>query len=182
MRTLGLHLHAAFHESDTRIYRYVQGSIWALILVAIAILVLEALVPEDSPVHEVILAVDPVILWFFIVEICLRVLSYRPPAVAVFKRPPMGTVRTHITSRLAYLFRPLMLVDILAVLAVFPELRGLRALRLLRLLRTTRIFRYRNPFAIVIRSFEENGLLFTLAFSVLASRRYSVESASIWSR
>jgi voltage-gated potassium channel len=60
-----------------------------------------------------------------------------------------------------------MLVDILAVLALFPELRGLRALRLLRLLRTTRVFRYRNPFAIVIQALEENGLLFVFAFSVL---------------
>ena len=61
----------------------------------------------------------------------------------------------------------MMLVDILAVLALFPELRGLRALRLLRLLRTTRVFRYRNPFAIVLQAFEENGLLFAFAFSVL---------------
>ena len=53
------------------------------------------------------------------------------------------------------------------VLALFPELRGLRALRLLRLLRSSRIFRYRNPFAIVLQSFEENGLLFTLTFSGL---------------
>ncbi len=57
-----------------------------------------------------------------------------------------------------------MLVDIVAVLALFPELRGLRVLRLLR---TTRIFRYRNPFAIVMQTLEENGLLFGFAFSVL---------------
>ena len=44
------------------------------------------------------------------------------------------------------------------MLALFPELRGLRALRLLRLPRTSRIFRYRNPFAIVLQAFEENGL------------------------
>ena len=56
---------------------------------------------------------------------------------------------------------------LLAVLALFPELRGLRALRLLRLLRTSRVFRYRNPFAIVLRALEENGLLFAFAFSVL---------------
>jgi len=55
----------------------------------------------------------------------------------------------------------------LAVLALFPELRGLRVLRLLRLLRTSRVFRYRNPFAIVLQALEENGLLFTFAFSVL---------------
>ena len=62
-----------------------------------------------------------------------------------------------------------MLVDVLAVLALFPELRGLRALRLLRLLRTSRVFRYRNPFAIVLQAFEEHSLLFGLAFSGLAA-------------
>jgi voltage-gated potassium channel Kch len=61
----------------------------------------------------------------------------------------------------------MILIDILAVLALFPELRGLRALRLLRLLRTSRVFRYRNPFAIVLQTLEENGLLFAFAFSVL---------------
>ena len=36
----------------------------------------------------------------------------------------------------------------------------------LRLLRTSRVFRYRNPFAIVMQALEENGLLFMFAFSV----------------
>jgi len=72
-----------------------------------------------------------------------------------------------VLARLGYAIRPLNLVDILAVLALFPGLRGLRALRLLRLLRTSRVFRYRNPFAIVLQALEENGLLFALAFSVL---------------
>ena len=35
------------------------------------------------------------------------------------------------------------------------------------MLRTSRVFRYRNPFAIVLQALEENGLLFTFAFSVL---------------
>jgi voltage-gated potassium channel len=70
-------------------------------------------------------------------------------------------------ARLSFVLRPMMLIDIVAVLALFPELRGLRVLRLLRLLRTSRVFRYRNPFAIVIQALEENGLLFGFAFSVL---------------
>ena len=96
-----------------------------------------------------------------------RVLSFRPPALEVFERTPIGRLPTHVRARIAFMLRPMILVDILAVLAVFPELRGLRALRLLRLLRTSRVFRYRNPFAIVFQTLEENGLLFALAFSVL---------------
>ena len=162
-------LRAAFHEPDTRAYRYVQGTVWALILTSILLLVVEALLPAGSPAGRVVQAVDRVLLSIFAVEILLRVGSYRPPALDVFRRPPMGRLRTHLVGRLQYLLRPIMLVDILAVLALFPELRGLRALRLLRLLRSNRLFRYRNPFAIVLQAFEENGVLFILAFGVLGA-------------
>ena len=169
MRALASLLHAAFHEPDTRRYQYVQGTVWALILTSILLLVVEALLPPGSPAGQVVQAVDRVLLSIFAVEILLRVGSFRPPALYVFRRPPMGRLRTHLLGRLQYLLRPIMLVDILAVLALFPELRGLRALRLLRLLRSNRLFRYRNPFAIVLQAFEENGVLFVLAFGVLGT-------------
>ncbi len=149
------------------VYRYVQGFVWALILLSILLLVLEALLPEDGMLNPIVRWADRILLTIFAVEILLRVVTFRPAAVEIYRRPPLGRLRTHLLGRLAFLLRPIMLVDILAVLALFPELRGLRALRLLRLLRTTRVFRYRNPFAIVLQAFEENGLLFALAFSVL---------------
>jgi len=161
-------LHAAFHKPETPIYRYVQGSIWALILLSILLLVVEWLLPEGSPADAMVHWADRVLLAIFAVEILIRVGTFRPPALVVYRRPPLGRLRTHVLARLWYLARPIMLVDIMAVLALFPELRGLRALRLLRLLRTTRVFRYRNPFAIVLQAFEESGLLFAMAFSVLA--------------
>lgn len=167
MRRLAAHVHAAFHQPDTRIYRYVQGTIWALILLSIALLVVGVMVPEESRTGRIVQHADHVLLTLFAVEILLRVGSFQPPALKVFQRPPLGRLRAHVLARLGFLVRPIMLVDILAVLALFPELRGLRALRLLRLLRTTKIFRYRNPFAIVLQAFEENGLLFALAFTVL---------------
>jgi len=167
MRSLTTLLQAAFHEPGTRIYRYVQGSVWTLIVLSIVLLVVEALVPDSDPRMNWVRRFDQALLMIFAAEILLRVATYQPPALKVFRRPPMGRIRTHILARLGFLVRPLMLVDILAVLALFPGLRGLRALRLLRLLRTSRVFRYRNPFAIVIQTFEENGLLFALAFSVL---------------
>lgn len=167
MTTLVQHLHDAFHDPDTRIHRIVQGSIWALIVLAIALLVGEAVLAETNPIHDFVVVADQVLLTIFVIEIVLRVATLRPPALEIFRRPPLGRFRTHVMARISFVLRPIILVDILAVLAVFPELRGLRALRLLRLLRTTRVFRYRNPFAIVIHAFEENGLLFALAFSVL---------------
>ncbi len=160
-------IHAAFHEPDTPIYRLVQGTVWALIVLSIALLVVEAFITAESPFEPILQAVDRVILTIFALEITLRIASFRPPALEVFLRPPFGRLRAHIMARLGFAVRPMMLVDIIAVLALFPELRGLRALRLLRLLRTSRVFRYRNPFAIVLQALEENGLLFAFAFSVL---------------
>ncbi len=160
-------MYAAFHEPKSVVYRYVQGFVWALILLSILLLVLEALLPADGMLNPIVRWADRVLLTIFAVEILLRVVTFRPAAVEIYRRPPLGRLRTHLLGRLAFLMRPIMLVDILAVLALFPELRGLRVLRLLRLLRTTRVFRYRNPFAIVLQAFEENGLLFALAFSVL---------------
>jgi voltage-gated potassium channel len=167
MSVLTAHVHAAFHEPGARIYRVVQGTVWALIVLSILFLVVEVLLPDGSPAEPLLRQIDRVVLAIFAVEIVLRVASYRPPSLEVFQRPPMGRLRSHLWARLGFTLRPLMLVDILAVLALFPELRGLRALRLLRLLRTSRVFQYRNPFAIVVQALEENGLLFAFAFSVL---------------
>ena len=167
MNVLLATLHAAFHEPETGPYRVVQSVVWALILLSIASLVVEALLAEDSPAVPLVEQFDRVILGIFAVEILLRVATFRPAALKVFQCPPLGRLRAHLLARLTYVFRPMILLDILAVLALFPELRGLRALRLLRLSRTSRVFRYRNPFAIVVRALEDNGLLFVFAFSVL---------------
>jgi len=160
-------LHAAFHQQDSRSYRCVQGAVWALILLSVLLLLVEVTLPVDSVAVALVEGADRVLLTVFAVEIGLRVGSYRPPSLRLFRRAPMGHLKAHVVGRLRYLLRPLMLVDLMAVLALFPELRGLRALRLLRLFRSIRVFRHRNPFAIVLQSFEENGLLFALAFAVL---------------
>lgn len=162
-------LRAAFHEPGTRIFRIVQGSIWGLILLSIMLLVVEAFLPDASRYSSVLNKIDRVVLAIFALEFLLRVGTYTPPSLKVFRRPRIKRFRSHVLARLAFVLRPIILVDLLAVLAFFPELRGLRALRLLRLLRTTRVFKYRNPFAIVLHSLEENGLLFTFAFTILGS-------------
>ncbi len=167
MTAVAANLHAAFHEPATRIYRIVQGAVWTLIVLSIILLVVEALVPEDSPAAPFLQHLDSTILVIFAIEIILRIASFQPPALKVFSRPPRGRLRAQVMARVGFALRPMNLVDVLAVLALFPGLRGLRVLRLLRLLRTSRVFRYRNPFAIVLQTLEENGLLFTFAFSVL---------------
>jgi len=100
---LGNLIHAAFHEPDTRVYRYVQGTVWGLILLSVALLVAEALLPAESPAIPYVGHADRVLLTLFAVEILLRVGSFRPPAIELFERPPTGLLRAHILGRLAFL-------------------------------------------------------------------------------
>lgn len=160
-------IHAAFHQPRTRIYRLVQGAIWALIVLSIFMLLLEPLLPEHPTVQRGFRIADRVLLALFAVEYLLRVLSMRPLALEVFHPGRLVSVRTHINARVRLALSPMLLIDLLAVLAFFPELRGLRALRLLRLLRTISVFRYANPFASIYHAFEENSLLFIFGFTVL---------------
>jgi len=137
-----------------------------LILVSVGLLALEPFAPAGAAKRALRVA-DFVILALFAIELSLRVISYRPPSLEVFDRPPIGTLRTHLLARLSFLLKPMQLVDLITIIAVVPALRGLRVLRLLRLLRTARVFRYGNPFAGLIGAFEADRLLFTFAFGVL---------------
>jgi Trk K+ transport system NAD-binding subunit len=160
-------LHAAFHDPRTHVYRVVESVVWILILASVAVLVAEPFFPEDSRGHSILQRIDRVILWLFAIEVTLRILTYRPPELAVFKKPPLGRLRTEIFARIRFALTPMILIDILTVLALVPALRGLRVLRLLRLLRTQKFFRYANPFQGLMHAFEEDRLLFTFAFSFL---------------
>ncbi|MFT4977061.1 MAG: voltage-gated potassium channel [Myxococcota bacterium] len=162
-------VHGAFHVPTTQRYLVVQGVVWALIVVSIGLLAVDGALGPQHPAAAKLQLMDSVLLTIFVLELILRIGSYRPPALEVFDRPPLGQLRTHTTSRLRFALRPIQLVDILAVMALFPGLRGLRALRLLRLLRTTQFFRYGNPFATVINAIESNGLLFSFAMLILFS-------------
>ncbi len=162
-------LHAAFHIPRTDVYRAVESVVWTLILLSIALLVVEPFVAEGSRGDRILQGFDRVLLSLFAVEVTLRILTYRPPDLQVFRKPPLGRLRAEIFSRIRFALTPMMLVDILTVLALVPALRGLRVLRLLRLLRTGRLFRYANPFQGLMHAFEEDRLLFTFAFSVLGA-------------
>ncbi len=161
-------IHAAFHEPETRIYKVVNTTVWVLIVSSVVLLGLEPfLLDQPSQVVEWLVIVDETLLAIFAVEVSLRILSYRPPDLDVFSRPPLGALRTHVVARAKYAMQPMNVVDIITVLSFVPALRSLRALRLLRLLRTIKLFRYSNPFEGVILAIERDRLLFTLAFGVL---------------
>jgi len=161
-------IHAAFHEPETRIYRVVNTIVWVLIVLSVVQLALEPFILEQpSEKAALLILLDEVLLGIFTVEVSLRIFSFRPPDLEVFRRAPLGAVRTNVVARLKYALEPMNVVDIITVLSFVPALRGLRALRLLRLLRTIKVFRYSNPFEGVILAIERDRLLFTLAFGVL---------------
>ena len=144
---------------------------WLLIVASLVLLgidlalVTEGATPDEGPLGTL----DAIITWLFTVEIVLRVATYRPPLLAVFRVGPGRLLRTHLLGRLRYCLEPLVLVDILAVLALHPALRGLRALRLLRLLRGVKLFRYSNPLLGVFQAFRDSSLLYTAAFALVGA-------------
>jgi voltage-gated potassium channel len=162
-------LHAAFHDPRSHAYRVVESLVWALILLSIALLIAEPFFEEGSRGDMIVGKLDRALLWVFAIEVSTRILTFRPPELLVFNKPPLGRLRTEIFARIRFALTPMMLVDILTVLALVPALRGLRVLRLLRLLRTAKLFQYANPFQGLTRAFEEDRLLFAFAFSVLGT-------------
>ena len=161
-------IHDAFHRPSTAIHRSVTAIVWFLILASIALLAIELALPEGAPVVSLLRRVDDVILGIFVVEVVLRVLSYRPPQLDFYRYGALGRLWVHIVARLRFCLTPLVMIDILTVLGSVPFLRGLRAIRLLRLLRSNQIFRYSNPFGGMTRAFEENRPLYIFGLSLLA--------------
>ncbi len=167
MKRLFNAVEAAFHARETSAYRFVGSVVWGLIVLSVSFLIADLVIPAEHGLRSLLRRGDRIILALFGIEFLLRVVTYRPPELQIFRRPPVGRIRVHVLGRLRYLFKPLMLIDLVTVLALVPGLRGLRALRLLRLLRTVRIFRYGNPFAGLFHAFERDRFLFAVGISFL---------------
>ena len=167
-------LHAAFHRSETAVYRWTQGAVWVLIAASIALVGLD-LTEVEQP--DWLVWIDRLILTLFAVEISLRILTFRPPQLEIFGDRAAVRLKEHVYARFIYALRPLNLIDILTVIAVFPALRGLRALRLLRLLRANRFSHgsIRN----LLRAFEDNASLYLTALSTLFTA-VGIGGASMW--
>ncbi|MEZ4235595.1 MAG: YceI family protein [Myxococcota bacterium] len=166
MRTAWRWLHAAFHRPSSPAYRRVEAAVAVLIVLSVGLFVAELALDVRPAWLE---RLDQAVLVVFAVEVGLRLLSFRPPALAFYEHGPLDALRAHVVGRIRYALRPLILVDLLTVATALPALRSLRALRLLRLLRSRRLFRYADPFHGIARSFEENGLLFGFGLAVFAT-------------
>ncbi|MBN2717942.1 MAG: ion transporter [Deltaproteobacteria bacterium] len=158
-------LHAAFHQPGTRPWRWVEGIIWALIIVSSGLMFLDFFFWETQPVWLV--AADRGILIIFAMELLLRVVSYKSNTADVFVGGHLWRVRTHIAERVVFLISPMQLLDLVVILSFLPQLRGLRILRILRLVRGVRLFKYSDPLRDIVRTFEENSLLYAFTFTFL---------------
>ena len=130
-----LALERAFHQQGDRLWKVVEAIIWTLIAVSFVIVGVDLSRGPGTPPLPWMGRVDRVVLVAFIIELVLRVATYRPVELDLFEGSSAWRARKHVTGRLRFLLSPLMLIDLLAVLAIVPALRGLRALRLLRLIR-----------------------------------------------
>ena len=101
-------IHMAFHEPETRLYRVVNTIVWVLIVASIVVLGAEPFfLDSPSQVTDWLILLDEVMLAIFALEVSLRILSFRPPDLEVFKRAPLGAVRTAIVERLKYAMQPM---------------------------------------------------------------------------
>lgn len=165
-------IHNAFHVPNTVIYRWVNGSIWFVIVLSILLFAIDINYGDLHPLHKTLAEIDNHIIKFFIVEYILRILSYRPPILDILAQRRLIRLKTHVLARIRYAFKLLNLIDLLTILGGSAALRGLRALRLLRLLRllkSTRLFQYSNPLHGVLDALQKNHLLYILAFSLVAN-------------
>ncbi len=167
MRRVTATLHRAFHQPESGLYRVVEIGVYLLIVLSLVPLGVELSLGADHPLARATAPFDEIVLWVFGLEVGLRILSYRPPALDFYRPSAIRVVHEHVKGRLVFCAHPLVVIDLLTVLALVPALRALRALRLLRLLRVARVVRYANPFAGLARAFHENRLLYAFAFTLV---------------
>jgi len=168
---MGDALHAAFHQTGALAYTRLHRVIWVLIVVSVGLVVVDLYLQTRGsglPEWPALDLLDRALLRLFTLEVILRIVSYRPPDLQLFRYPAHTRILRAFWGRFLFCLQPMILVDIITVAALVPALRGLRALRLLRLLRTRSLFRYNDPLQGVIRAFEDNAVLYGAAFSLLA--------------
>ena len=158
-------LYAAHHRPRTSIYRWVQGTMWVLIIAAIALVLFEIGIRGPPPAWTE--PIDRIILSLFGMDVALRIFTFRPPALEVFHGSLAWRLKVHILGRLRFIFTPLVFIDLMTVLSLLPALRVLRALRLLRLAASLRFFKYSNPVLGALHSVGQSWLLYLSVFGFL---------------
>ena len=162
-------LQAAFHETETPAYRWIEATVWLLIVFSLVVFGIDlSHTQEGTRPPEWLGYVDRALLWAFVVEIGLRIVTFEPPELAFHQMGASKRLRAHVVGRVRYCTDPFVLIDIVTVLALHPALRGLRALRLLRVARSLRRSPWTAPLQGVVQAVRDNRLLYRVAFSLVA--------------
>jgi voltage-gated potassium channel len=161
-------LQEAFHVTSSPAYRWIEATVWLLIVASLVVFGADfyhTLQATEPPVW--LSRLDDTLLWVFVVEISLRILTFSPPELRFHKLGPGNRLRAHVIGRLRYCTDPFVLIDIITVLALHPPLRGLRALRLLRVARSLRQSPWTIPLQGILQAVRDNRLLYQVAFSLV---------------
>ena len=160
----------AFHDEESTAYRWIEATVWLLILASLVVfgIDLDYTQREATPPGWLSM-LDDALLWVFVVEISLRIITFSPPELDFHALGPTARLRTHVAGRLRYCTDPFVLIDIITVMALHPALRGLRALRLLRVARSLRRSPWTLPLQGIIQSVRDNRLLYRVAFTLVGT-------------
>lgn len=161
-------LRAAFHDDDSPDQHRMHVLVSVLIVLSCLMLAAEAALPDGDPRYVVLHFIDRVLLWFFVAEFSLRVLTLKVQVPRGFPVSPGRWLFYQIAQRAFFCLRPMSLLDLAAIISFVP---ALRALRVLRLLRFARAFRYARPLQTLAHVLRSNGLMFfyTFAFFIIAT-------------
>ena len=127
-------LHRAFHQETARSYRALHLVVGVLVLISITLVVVEINLAEDHPALGWIRIADRSLLLFFVLELLVRVATFRPAEIGLFNYRVDMRMKVQLLGRLRFCASPMILIDIATVVALLPALRGLRVLRLLRMM------------------------------------------------
>jgi len=161
-------LREAFHDTSSTSYRWIEAIVWLFIVASLVLFGIDLHHAQQGTIAPVWLeAADTALLWLFVFEITLRIVTYEPPELRFHKLGPSARLRAHVTGRLRYCTDPFVLIDIITVMALHPALRGLRALRLLRVARSLRRSPWTVPLQGIVQAVRDNRLLYQVAFALV---------------
>jgi len=161
-------LQEAFHNTTATSYRWIEAVVWLLIVASLVLFGIDLHhTQEGTTAPEWLESADAALLWLFVVEIALRIVTFEPPELRFHKLGPSARLRMHLKGRVRYCTDPFVLIDIITVLALHPALRGLRALRLLRVARSLRSSPWTAPLQGIVQAVRDNRLLYRVAFALV---------------
>jgi voltage-gated potassium channel len=169
-------LAGAFHDSESRWWRLTNGLIFAVIVASVAATVLESVPEFENGYRGEFELIEVTAVAFFTIELLLRLWS---------ANDPISRFGAHRHPRLAYLFSPSGLIDLLSIIPFYlgaTNLLVLRSFRLLRIFRVLKLTRQARAMTLLgqalrARRHELTSLAVVVGLSLLisASIMYSAE-------